>query len=123
MRNHSLGCQEVLAAVAVTSCIHAPLHMQPAIVLCTYEAVFSTRPLVALARSITNKNDTVKFIQEIASRNAIWDITCDEYSDRVVKRTRWVKITNIMCKENFTEKEKIESNLLLFALRFLRDKW
>jgi hypothetical protein len=52
--------------------------------------------------------DTEKFIREIESRKAIWDITSEEYSDRDLKKRRWEEITNIMCSENVSENEKNE---------------
>lgn len=48
------------------------------------------------------------FIREVESRKAIWDVTSDEYSDRDLKRRRWEEITNIMCVDSLTEKEKNE---------------
>jgi len=52
--------------------------------------------------------DTEMFIREVESRKAIWDVTSDEYSDRDLKRRRWEEITNIMCVDSLTEKEKNE---------------
>ncbi|GBP44038.1 hypothetical protein EVAR_85192_1 [Eumeta japonica] len=52
--------------------------------------------------------DTEKFIREIESRKAIWDITSEEYSDRDLKKRRWEEITNKMCSESLSENEKKE---------------
>jgi hypothetical protein len=65
--------------------------------------------------------DTEKFIREIESRKAIWDITSEEYSDRDLKKRRWEEITNKMCSENLSENEKNEfgKHVFLFIYLFL----
>lgn len=60
--------------------------------------------------------DTEKFIREIESRKAIWDITSEEYSDRDLKKRRWEEITNEMCSESLSENEKQEFGKHVFLL-------
>lgn len=63
--------------------------------------------------------DTEKFIREIESRKAIWDISSEEYSDRDVKKRRWQEITNIMCEDNLTENEKNEFGKYFYYYKVL----
>ncbi|GBP26207.1 hypothetical protein EVAR_74970_1 [Eumeta japonica] len=61
--------------------------------------------------------DTEKFIWEIESGKAIWDITSEEYSDRDLKKRRWEEIMNKMCSESLSENEKKEFG------KSLQSKW
>lgn len=57
--------------------------------------------------------DTEKFILEIEAHKAIWDSSCNDYTNREIKKAQWEEIINIFASEDFTEKEKKEFGLNL----------
>lgn len=50
--------------------------------------------------------DTEKFIIEIQSRKAIWDLLSDEYSNRDLKKTQWEEIVELFGGEGLLDEEK-----------------
>lgn len=50
--------------------------------------------------------DTDKFILEIQSRKAIWDLSSDEYSNRDLKKKQWEEIVELFGGEGLPDEEK-----------------
>lgn len=51
--------------------------------------------------------DTERFIAEIESRPAIWDISSDEYTNRNLKKRSWEEVVQIFRqKDGMTRHEK-----------------
>jgi hypothetical protein len=53
--------------------------------------------------------DVERFILEVQTRPALWDMSSEVYSDRDVKRNSWLELVGLFIeKENSTEEEKNE---------------
>lgn len=50
--------------------------------------------------------DTDKFILEIQSRKAIWDLQSDDYSNRDLKKKQWEEIVELFGGEGLSDEEK-----------------
>lgn len=50
--------------------------------------------------------DTDKFILEIQSRKAIWDLSSDEFSNRDLKKQRWQEIVELFGGEGVPNEKK-----------------
>ncbi|XP_050663753.1 uncharacterized protein LOC126964596 [Leptidea sinapis] len=57
--------------------------------------------------------DTERFIIEIQNREALWNQSSDDYSNKNLKRQLWLELTDIFGGENLEEKEKGELGLSL----------
>ncbi|XP_076045702.1 uncharacterized protein LOC143027943 [Oratosquilla oratoria] len=57
--------------------------------------------------------DTEKFISEVESRPALWDLNDDEYSSRDLKRKNWDELVTIFLKKEVSPAEKNEFGKLL----------
>ena len=52
-------------------------------------------------------SDTEKFILEIQSRPALWDLTSNDYANRDLKKKNWEELVTIfMDKEDASDREK-----------------
>lgn len=63
--------------------------------------------------------DTERFICELETRRALWDMSCVDYSNRDIKRILWEEITEIFSTENSTINEKKELCKYLFYCMFI----
>lgn len=52
--------------------------------------------------------DTERFITEIETRRALWDMSCEGYANRDLKRIMWEEIIEIFGNEKLTITEKNE---------------
>lgn len=52
--------------------------------------------------------DVEKFILEVESRPSIWDVTSDEYSDRIKKKECWRELVNEFGGAELDDEEKNE---------------
>lgn len=50
--------------------------------------------------------DTEKYIYEIENRPALWNMKCNEYSDRILKIKMWEEIVEIFGGKEMTTSEK-----------------
>ncbi|CAK1592543.1 unnamed protein product [Parnassius mnemosyne] len=50
--------------------------------------------------------DTDKFISEIQSRKAIWDLQSEEYANRDLKKKQWEEIVELFGGEELSDEEK-----------------
>lgn len=54
--------------------------------------------------------DTELFIDEVEKRPAIWDIQCDDYSNKIIKNRAWQELVEIFGEcEDTLEKKNILS--------------
>jgi hypothetical protein len=64
--------------------------------------------------------DTERFIVEVQSRNALWDMTAEEYSNRDLKKKSWEELVDIFInKEDATNAEKNEYGKFVFLIIYV----
>lgn len=51
--------------------------------------------------------DTELFIDEVEKRRCIWDMECEEYKNRALKKSAWQEIVEIFSEQNSTTEMKI----------------
>lgn len=51
--------------------------------------------------------DTELLIDEVEKRPPIWDMSCADYKDRVVKKRCWEEIVDIFCNGDTQEKKTV----------------
>lgn len=62
--------------------------------------------VVTTGRPRTMSFDTDKFISEIQSRKAIWDLQSEEYANRDLKKKQWEEIVELFGGEELSDEEK-----------------
>ena len=50
--------------------------------------------------------DTTLFISEVEKRPSIWDMTCPQYKDRVVKREHWDELVDLFSPDGDANEKK-----------------
>ncbi|KAK5648083.1 hypothetical protein RI129_002975 [Pyrocoelia pectoralis] len=70
--------------------------------------------------------NTDMFIDEIEKRPAVWDMTCSEHGNKILKRRVWEELVIIFCEgDESDDKKKILGNTYYFNYHiiFIYSKW